>query len=104
LASGRLARARCPIDIGLFSSRDVDGGTNMNGRFSEIALRKDGETYIFRFDDVSHRAFLNVLGRFAADPNLSFSWHDAAVLCKKVRQQCPQVVGTTSAAIPNRLG
>ena len=65
----------------------------MNGRFSEIALRKDGETYIFRFDNVSHRAFLNVLGRFAADPNLSFSWHAAAVLCKKVGNSARRLSG-----------
>jgi hypothetical protein len=76
----------------------------MNGRFSEIALRKGGETYVFRFDDASHRALLNVLGRLAADPSLNFSWHDAAVLCKKVRQQCPKALGTTtSAATTNRL-
>lgn len=76
----------------------------MNAKFREIALQKDRETYVFRFDNTSHRAFLKVLGRFAADPNLSFSWHDAAVLCKKVRQQCPKTLGTlASGATMNRL-
>jgi hypothetical protein len=77
----------------------------MNGKFSEIALQKGQETYIFRFDNASHGALLKVLGRFAADPNLSFSWYDAAVLCKRARQPHPQVPGTmTSAATINRLG
>ena len=77
----------------------------MNGKFREIALQKGRETYIFRFDDASHRAFLKVLGRFAADPNVSFSWYDAAVLCKKARQPHQKMPGTkTSAATRNRLG
>ena len=77
----------------------------MNAKFREIALQKGRETYIFRFDDASHPAFLQVLGRFAADPNLSFSWYDAAVLCKRARQQYAKVPGTMSAAATiNRLG
>lgn len=77
----------------------------MNSKFREIALQKGGETYIFRFDDATHPAFLKVLGRFAADPNFNFSWHNAAVLCKKVRQERPKVLGTgISAATTNRLG
>jgi hypothetical protein len=29
---------------------------------------------------------LRTLGRYAADPELSFSWYDAAVLSQKVRE------------------
>jgi hypothetical protein len=60
----------------------------MNGQFQEIALRKEGQTYIFRFDAASQRALLGVLGRFASNPELKFSWHDAAVVCKIARQPC----------------
>jgi hypothetical protein len=30
---------------------------------------------------------LRVLGRYASNPDLSFSWYDAAVLSQKIRQQ-----------------
>ena len=58
----------------------------MNDLLQEVTLKKEGQTYIFRFDAASHPALLGVLGRFAADAQLNFSWHDAAVVCKKVRQ------------------
>ena len=52
----------------------------------QIALARDGEKYIFRFDDASHKALLRVFGRYADSGELSFTWHDAAVLTKKVRE------------------
>jgi hypothetical protein len=77
----------------------------MNDKFREIALQKGQETYIFRFDEGSHRAFLKVLGQFAADPNLSFSWYDAAVLCKRARHRQAKGGGNGAAALVfNRLG
>ena len=54
---------------------------------SEIVLKKDLETYLFRFDEASRRALVGVLGRFAGDPELSFSWHDAALVCKQAGRQ-----------------
>jgi hypothetical protein len=93
------------MGIGLSSFREAAGGVSMNGKFREIVLHKDRETYVFRFDDVSHGALLSVLGRFADDPQLGFSWYDAAAVCKKVRQQFPTVVGAKKpAAATNRLG
>jgi len=65
----------------------------MNGILKQIALKREGQTYIFRFDDASHLALVRVLGRFAADPNLNFTWHDAAVMCKKARQEYGKVSG-----------
>jgi hypothetical protein len=73
----------------------------MNEQFREIALRKEGQTYIFRFDAVSQPALLGVLGRFAADPGLNFSWHDAAVVCKIARQPCTKS-GPAVASPPTR--
>ena len=52
----------------------------------EVALRKEGHTYLFRADGESYRALLSVLRRFATNANLNFSWHDAAVVCQKIRQ------------------
>ena len=49
-----------------------------------LAIRKDetGELYCFLFDDTkaSYIELLATLGRFAADPELSFTWHDAGYL------------------------
>jgi hypothetical protein len=66
----------------------------VNGQLNELVLKKEGQTYIFRFDDASRRGLVQTLGRFAADPELNFSWHDAAVLCNKAREK---VAGAPSA-------
>lgn len=51
-----------------------------------LALVKDGERYVFLYDDDSSAALLQTLGKFAASPELNFSWYDAAVLSQKVRK------------------
>ena len=51
-----------------------------------LALVKDGERYVFLYDDHSTSQVLQTLGRYAADPELSFSWYDAAVLSQRVRR------------------
>lgn len=51
-----------------------------------IALVKGNERYVFLFDDESRDEAIRALGRHAANPELNFSWYDAAVLSQKVRQ------------------
>jgi hypothetical protein len=51
-----------------------------------IALVKGGERYVFLYDDDSREETLRTLGRYAANPDLNFSWYDASVLAQKVRQ------------------
>ena len=51
-----------------------------------VALVKGKERYIFLYDDSQRAETLRTLGRFASDPELSFSWYDAAVLSQKVRR------------------
>lgn len=51
-----------------------------------IALVKDGERYVFLFDRESAPQLLQTLGKHAADPELNFSWYDAAVLSQRVRR------------------
>lgn len=51
-----------------------------------LALVKDGERFVFLYDDESCPQLLQTLGKFAADPELSFTWYDAAVLSQKVRR------------------
>ncbi|MBX3422683.1 MAG: hypothetical protein KF752_14105 [Pirellulaceae bacterium] len=51
-----------------------------------LAMLKGEERYIFIFNDNNRIEMLRTLGRYAADPQLSFSWYDAAVMSKKVRE------------------
>jgi hypothetical protein len=55
-----------------------------------LALVKGEERYVFLFDDGNRAEALRTLGRFASNPDLSFSWYDAAVLSQKIRQTGPQ--------------
>ena len=55
--------------------------------FNVLALIKGTERYVFVYDDESRPVLLDALQANAADPGLSFSWHDAAVLTEKVSQQ-----------------
>lgn len=50
-----------------------------------VALVKGEERYIFLFNDQQKSQTLRTLGRYASNPELSFSWYDAAVLSQKVR-------------------
>ncbi len=54
-----------------------------------LSLVKGEERYVFLFNDESRAATLRVLGRFASNPDLSFTWYDAAVLSQKIRQEVP---------------
>jgi hypothetical protein len=56
-----------------------------------LALVKGEERYIFLFDDSHRSEALRTLGRFASNPELSFSWYDAAVLSQRVRQTAQEV-------------
>lgn len=51
-----------------------------------LALLKGEERYVFLYDDRSIEQVLQTIGRYAADPELSFSWYDAAVLSQRVRK------------------
>ncbi|HOM16848.1 MAG TPA: hypothetical protein PK777_11295 [Thermoguttaceae bacterium] len=52
-----------------------------------LALIKGKERYVFLYDDASRAETLRVLGRFASNPELSFTWYDAAILSQKIRQE-----------------
>jgi hypothetical protein len=52
-----------------------------------VALVKGEERYVFLYDDAHRSEALRVLGRFASNPELSFTWYDAAVLSQKIRQE-----------------
>lgn len=59
----------------------------MSQDINVLALVKGSERYVFLYDDASRAEALRVLGRFASNPELSFTWYDAAVLSQKIRQE-----------------
>ena len=75
----------------------------MSKDINVVALVKGEERYIFLFNDQMRSETLRTLGRYASNPKLSFSWHDAAVLSQKVRNSV-QKAKTPSAAITDTRG
>jgi len=57
------------------------------GDINILALCRHGERYILVFRDSQRDDALRTIGRWASNPELSFSWHDAAVLSQRIRQQ-----------------
>lgn len=57
----------------------------MDNEINVLALIKGEERYVFLYDDKNRVETLRTLGRYAADPQLSFSWYDAAIMSKKIR-------------------
>ncbi len=62
----------------------------MNQEINVLAMVKGEERYVFLYDDKNRTETLRMLGRYAADPQLSFSWYDAAVMSKKIREMASQ--------------
>ena len=59
----------------------------MSEEINVLALVKGTERYVFLYDDASRAETLRMLGRYASNPELSFTWYDAAVLSQKIRQE-----------------
>ncbi len=59
----------------------------MSQDINVLALVKGQERYVFLYNDRNRAETLRVLGRFASNPDLSFTWYDAAVLSQKIRQE-----------------
>jgi hypothetical protein len=68
-----------------------------------LALVKGRERYIFLYEDSQRAEALRALGRFASNPELSFTWYDAAVLSQKVRQNAPSDAPSELSPLPRRM-
>jgi hypothetical protein len=55
--------------------------------FNVLAMIKGDERYVFVYDDDSRQSLIDAFRDSAADPQVSFSWFDAAVLTEKAREQ-----------------
>lgn len=58
----------------------------MDREINVLAMVKGEERYVFLYDEKHRTETLRMLGRYAADPQLSFTWYDAAVMSKKIRE------------------
>jgi len=59
----------------------------MDGDLNLLALVKGREKYVFLYSDCAREEALQTLGRFAADPELSFTWYNAAILSQRIRRE-----------------
>ena len=62
----------------------------MSQDINVLALVKGTERYVFLYNDQNRAETLRTLGRYASNPELSFTWYDAAVLSQKIRQETQQ--------------
>jgi hypothetical protein len=65
-----------------------------------LALVKGSERYVFLYDDASRAETLRVLGRYASNSDLSFTWYDAAVLSQKIRQESQKLAMSNRFDLP----
>ena len=72
----------------------------MSEDINVLALVKGSERYVFLYDDSSRAETLRVLGRYASNPELSFTWYDAAVLSQKIRQESQKFAPTRRFDLP----
>jgi len=62
-------------------------GKRVSQDVNVLALVKGEERFIFLYTDSNKSETLRTLGRFASDPELNFTWYDAAVLSQQLRQR-----------------
>ncbi len=67
-----------------------EGQAAVNQDVNVLALVKGEERYVFLYTESNRAETLRVLGRYASNPELSFTWYDAAVLSQKIRQESQQ--------------
>ena len=72
----------------------------MTEEINVLALVKGEERYVFLFSDQRRAEALRTLGRYASNPELSFTWYDAAVLSQKIRQESRKFACTSRFSVP----
>ena len=63
----------------------------MSDSVNVIALVRDEHRFVFVYDDHSIDTLLVTLSEYAEDPELEFSWYDAAKLSQRVREMLAQL-------------
>jgi hypothetical protein len=62
-------------------------GPAVRHELSVLALIRGKERFVYVYDDDSHEELIEAIRAHAADPAVSLSWYDAAVLVERARQQ-----------------
>lgn len=73
----------------------------MSQEINMLALVKGSERYVFLYNEANRANILRTLGRYASNPDLSFTWYDAAVLSQKIRQEAIQPTPSSVPAKPH---
>lgn len=72
------------------SPNSAEGNSFIEMRW--VALERGQERYIFLYDKQSTPQLLHTFDKFAEDSELTFSWYDAAILSKKVRDAIRPII------------
>ena len=75
------------LTLPLSDNTAPQGQAAVNQDINVLALVKGEERYVFLYTEANRAETLRVLGRYASNPELSFTWYDAAVLSQKIRQE-----------------
>lgn len=71
-------------------------GPGVRHELSVLALIRGKERFVYVYDDESREELIEAIRAQAADPTVSLSWYDAAVLVERARQQADDT-GTQSS-------
>jgi hypothetical protein len=71
--------------------------------FNVLALVKGAERYIYVYDDNSRETLADAFRDQAADPSLSFTWFDAAVMSAKAQEQALALGQGFAARVSRRI-
>lgn len=52
-----------------------------------IVVKKGVDTYVFLYNYSSRLELLRAIGRLASNPELNFTWYDAAMVNEKAREE-----------------
>jgi hypothetical protein len=72
----------------------------MQSEVNVLALVKGQERYVYVYDDGSEPELIDAFRDHAADPGLSLTWFDAAVLTRKARDQVQTAADQLSPDAP----
>jgi hypothetical protein len=76
-----------PFAAAVINAADDNGGNAVPQDINVLALVKGKERYVFLYSEDNRAETQRILARFATNPDLSFTWYDAAVLSQKIRQE-----------------
>ncbi len=62
----------------------------MSTSLNVLAMVREHHRFVFVYDDHSIDTLLETLSQYAEDPDLEFTWYDAAMLAQRVRGMLEQ--------------